>query len=123
VEKRTLLIVDDHDEFRRFARTLLEADGFEVAGEAADGESALAAVAAHRPDAVLLDVQLPGIDGIEVAHRLAATPDAPPVVLTSTREASAYGHRLVDSPALGFLPKGQLSGAALEAVLQGGVPT
>jgi CheY-like chemotaxis protein len=114
----TLLIVDDHEEFRRFARALLEADGFAVTGEAVDGESALEAVSQLRPDAVLLDVQLPGIDGIEVARRLAASAEAPPVVLTSTREASDYGQRLADAPALGFVPKRQLSGAALAALLQ-----
>jgi DNA-binding NarL/FixJ family response regulator len=120
VGKRTLLIVDDHDEFRRFARTLLEAEGFDVAGEAADGESALAAVAELRPDAVLLDVQLPDGDGIEVARRLAAAPGAPQVVLTSTRDAADYGSRLEDAPARGFVPKQRLSGAALAALLVGG---
>ena len=114
---RKLLIVDDHEEFRAFARTLLEADGFDVAGEAADGESALEAVALLHPDAVLLDVQLPGIDGIEVARRLAATAGAPQVVLTSTRDASDYGQRLADAHARGFLPKQELSAEALEAVL------
>jgi DNA-binding NarL/FixJ family response regulator len=120
VGKRTLLIVDDHDEFRRFARTLLEAEGFDVAGEAADGESALAAVAELRPDAVLLDVQLPDGDGIEVARRLAAAPGAPQVVLTSTRDAADYGSRLEGAPARGFVPKQRLSGAALAALLVGG---
>jgi DNA-binding NarL/FixJ family response regulator len=118
VSKRTLVIVDDHEEFRRFARTLLEAEGFDVTGEAADGESALAAVAELRPDAVLLDVQLPGIDGFEVARRLADTDKAPSVVLTSTREPSDYGRRLTDAPALGFVPKQRLSAEAVTAVLQ-----
>jgi two-component system response regulator EvgA len=110
----TLLIVDDHPEFRSFARMLLEAEGFDVAGEAADGESALQAVAELRPDAVLLDVQLPGIDGIEVARRLAGTEGAPRVVLTSTREASDYGSRQDHAR---FLPKRELSGAALLSAL------
>jgi DNA-binding NarL/FixJ family response regulator len=118
VTKRTLLIVDDHDEFRQFARSLLEADGFEVAGEAADGETALAAAAELRPDVVLLDVQLPGIDGFEVARRLAAATSAPEVVLTSTRSASDFGHRLTEAPVRGFLPKQRLSGAELGEVLQ-----
>ena len=114
---RTLLIVDDHDEFRDFARTLFGLDGIEVAGEAPDGESALGAVAALHPDVVLLDVQLPGMDGIEVARRLADLPDAPEVVLMSTREASDYGHRLHNVAARGFIPKEDLSPAALSAVL------
>ena len=100
--------------------TLLGAEGFEVAGEAADGESALQAVERLHPDVVLLDVQLPGIDGIEVAHRLAAMGDGPRVVLTSSREPSDYGRRLAASPVTGFLPKLELSGAALSALLAGG---
>jgi len=116
---KTLLIVDDHESFRSFARELLAADGFDVAGEAEDGESALERVAALHPDVVLLDVQLgDGIDGFEVARRLAAAPDAPVVVLTSSREASDYGARLTDSPAKGFIPKGELSGDALDTIAQ-----
>ena len=110
----TLLIVDDHDGFRSFARGLLDADGFDVTGEAQDGESALAAVADLHPDVVLLDVQLPDIDGFEVARRLAALEGQRPcVVLTSTREASEFGARLTDSSAHGFLSKSELSSAAL----------
>jgi DNA-binding NarL/FixJ family response regulator len=72
-----VLIVDDHDGFRSSARALLEAEGFDVVGEAGDAASALAAAARLRPEVVLLDIQLPGIDGFEVAARLAATPDPP----------------------------------------------
>jgi CheY-like chemotaxis protein len=110
----TLLIVDDHSEFRSFARAMLEADGLDIAGEAADGESALAAVAQLHPDAVLLDVQLPGLDGIEVARRLAVERPAPRVVLTSSRERSDYGCRLGGAR---FLPKRELSAQALLAAL------
>jgi CheY-like chemotaxis protein len=114
---RTLLIVDDHASFRSFAKAMLEAEGFEVTGEAADGESALEEVARLHPDVVLLDVQLgEGIDGFEVAQRLATEPEAPMVVLTSSREASDYGSRLKDSPANGFIPKRDLSGDALERI-------
>ena len=76
----TVLIVDDHPAFRSLARALLESEGFAVVGEAEDGEAAIAAVAALRPAVVLLDVQLPGLDGFEVAERLAAQADAPAVV-------------------------------------------
>lgn len=113
----TLLIVDDHEGLRRFARTLLNAEGFEVIGEAADGETALAAVQALHPDVVLLDIGLLDIDGFEVARRLAQAPGAPSLVLTSSRTASDYGHLIADSPAQGFLPKQELSGAAISAVL------
>jgi DNA-binding NarL/FixJ family response regulator len=112
----TVLIVDDHDGFRSFARVLLSEE-FEVTGDVADGEAALEAVRSLHPDVVLLDVQLPGIDGFEVARRLAAAPDAPSVVLTSSREASDYGSRLADAPVRGFIPKQDLSAAALAAVL------
>ena len=112
---RTLLIVDDHAEFRAFARRLLDDDGFEVAGEAADGEAALEAVERLRPDVVLLDVQLPRLDGFEVARRVAREGLGPCVVLTSSRDASDYGGRIAASPARGFIPKAELSGDALEA--------
>ena len=82
-----VLIVDDHDGFRASARALLEAEGFAVVGEAADGIGALAAVERLRPDVVLLDVQLPDLDGFAVAERLAAAPDPPRVVLISSRDA------------------------------------
>lgn len=110
-----MLIVDDHAGFRRSARRLLEAGGFTVVGEADDGASALAAVAAQRPDLVLLDVVLPDIDGFAVAERLAANA-GPAVVLTSSREAADFGERLRQSPVSGFIHKDELSAAALTAL-------
>ena len=114
---RTVLIVDDHDGFRRDARALLEASGFNVVGEAANGESAVAAAETLRPLLVLLDLQLPDIDGFEVAARLAETADPPVVVLTSSRSASAYRRRLATTTARGFVPKSELSGETLAALL------
>ena len=114
---RSLLIVDDHQEFRASARALLEADGFVVVGEAADGEEALASVARLRPDVVLLDIALPELDGFMVAERLAASDQAPAVVLVSSRERSAYGGRLETVPVRGFLSKRELSGRALAALV------
>jgi CheY-like chemotaxis protein len=114
-----VLVVDDHDGFRAFARRLLEAAGFTVA-EAASGAEATAAVPAIRPGLVLLDIQLPDFDGFEVARRLASQPHRPVIVLTSTREASDYGARITASPAAGFLPKDELSGAALRRFLAEG---
>ena len=99
------------------ARALLEAEGFEVVGEAEDGERALEAVGRLRPEVVLLDVQLPGIDGFEVAERLTANGRSPAVVLTSSRDASDFGALVERSGARGFLPKAELSGAALAALL------
>ena len=113
----TLLIVDDHEGLRGFARILLTKEGFEVIGEAADGQTALAAVRALHPDVVLLDIGLPDIDGFEVARRLAQTPGAPRLILTSSRNASDYGQLIANSPAQGFLPKQELSGAAISAFI------
>ncbi len=68
----SVLIVDDHPSFRASARMLLECEGYDVVGEAADGESALSEAARLSPDVVLLDVGLPGLDGFEVTSRLVA---------------------------------------------------
>jgi DNA-binding NarL/FixJ family response regulator len=116
VVRPTVLIVDDHAAFRASARALLEAEGFEVVGEAADGAGAVAAVAALRPKIVLLDIQLPDLDGFAVAQRLAAASGAPAVVLISSRDAATYGPRLQATPARGFIPKSGLSGEALAAL-------
>ena len=113
----TVLIVDDHADFRASARALLEAEGFNVVGEAAGGEQALAEVERLRPEVVLLDVQLPGEDGFAVAKRLAAGASGATVILISSREAAAYGSRLDTAAARGFLAKRMLSGEALAALL------
>ena len=112
----TVLIVDDHAAFRASARALLQAEGFDVIGEATDGAEAVAAVVALRPEVVLLDIQLPDLDGLTVAEELAAAPEPPAVVLISSRDATAYGPRLQATPARGFIPKRELSGEALAAL-------
>jgi DNA-binding NarL/FixJ family response regulator len=114
---RTVLIVDDHADFRASARALLEAEGFEVVAEADDGASGLLMVEQHAPSVVLLDIGLPDLDGFAVADQLAALADPPAVVLISSRERSAYGRRIDASPARGFLPKRHLSGRALDSLL------
>jgi CheY-like chemotaxis protein len=113
----TVLIVDDHPAFRESASALLEAEGFAVVGAAADGAEAIAAVERLRPQIVLLDIQLPDLDGFAVAERLAAGPDPPRVVLISSREAAAYGPRLEAASALGFIAKRELSGSALASLV------
>jgi DNA-binding NarL/FixJ family response regulator len=115
----TLLIVDDHAGFRSLARRLLGSDGFEVVGEAADGLDAVAAARRLRPDVILLDIQLPDIDGFEVLARLGDGPGGPAVVLTSTRDRADYGARVDRCGARGFIPKAELSGAAVRALLGG----
>jgi CheY-like chemotaxis protein len=113
----SVLIVDDHRSFRASARRLLEAEGFTVIGEAADGLTAIAAAQELEPDVVLLDVQLPDLDGFEVAARLAAIGSRAAVVLTSSRAAAEYGSLIADCPAHGFIPKSELSGAAITGLI------
>lgn len=112
---KTLLIVDDHDSYRSFLTTMLEGQALTVCGSAEDGETALDAVEELQPDLVLLDIQLPGIDGFAVANRIAKKAKPPAVILTSTRDAEDFGHRLDAAPVLGFVPKHEMS---VEALLQ-----
>jgi DNA-binding NarL/FixJ family response regulator len=114
---RRVLVVDDHAGFRRLARALLTAEGFDVVGEAEDGSAALALAAELVPELVLLDVQLPDIDGFEVASRLLARNRDVKIVLISSRDRSAYGSLIETSGAVGFISKAELSGATLEEVL------
>jgi DNA-binding NarL/FixJ family response regulator len=113
----SVLIVDDHEEFRNSARALLQADGYAVVGEARDGAEAIAEAERLRPEIVLLDIQLPGIDGFTVAERLASWAHPPAVVLISSRDARSYGPRLARAPARGFLSKADLSGEALSSMV------
>lgn len=114
---RTVLIVDDHLAFRATARMMLEAGGYVVIGEAGDAASAVSEAARLRPDVVLLDIGLPDGDGFDVARALSGTAPAPIVVLVSTRDRTDYGPLVDLSGARGFIAKGELSGASLEAVL------
>lgn len=115
----TILIVDDHEPFRAFVRSMLDDEGFDVVGEAGDGESAVEAARLLHPDCVLLDVHLgTGIDGFEVARQLAALPRPPKVVLASSRDQSAYASRIAEAPIQGFLPKDELSGESINRLLE-----
>ena len=105
--RQPVLIVDDHGPFRAMARRMLRAHGYQVVGEAQDGASAVAASSRQQPSVVLLDVQLPDIDGFAVAETLVASDDPPAVVLISSRAASSYRRRLAESPARGFLAKSE----------------
>jgi DNA-binding NarL/FixJ family response regulator len=116
---RRLLIVDDHDGFRRVARALLESAGYQVVGEAVDGRSALRLAGELAPDIVLLDIVLPDIDGFEVCRRLQEQVDSPTVILTSSRDPDLYRPRLQASPAAGFISKSDLSPSAFAALIDG----
>ena len=114
---RTVLVVDDHAGFRSRARLLLESEGYEVVGEAGDGKTAVAEAKRLRPDVVLLDVQLPDLDGFDVAARITDNGSSPAVVLTSSRDWSDSAELIVRSGAKGFVPKDQLSGEAMRELL------
>jgi DNA-binding NarL/FixJ family response regulator len=113
----TVLIVDDHPGFRLSARRILEADGYEVVGEAGDGREAVEAARRLRPKIVLLDVNLPDVDGFEVARKLSAEKPSPAIVLTSSHDREDFGDSLEGSAAAGFVPKDELSGAAVAALV------
>jgi CheY-like chemotaxis protein len=116
VDRELVLIVDDHDGFRALARRMLESSGFAVA-EASSGEAAITAARTLDPDVILLDVQLPDIDGFDVARALAEDGTEALTVLVSTRERADYGPRIGDTP---FLAKTELSSTALRTLISRG---
>lgn len=114
----TVLIVDDHPSFRASARAILEAEGFDVVGELADGASVVEAVLELEPDVVLLDVQLPDMTGFDVCARLeTCDASATRVILVSSRDLTDFGELVDVSCACGFVPKGELSGDMIAALL------
>ena len=116
---KTVLIVDDHPSFRRSARAILEAEGFEVVGEAESGGSAIEAARRLHPDVVLLDIQLPDRSGFDVCSALLGlNGNRPEIVLVSSRDASDYGRLIAASGASGFVPKADLSGDAVSTLLE-----
>jgi DNA-binding NarL/FixJ family response regulator len=114
-----IVIVDDDPSFLATVRLLLEAEGFAVVGEALNGVDGVAAVAELDPDLVLVDVNLPDIDGFEVVARLADGGRSPPVVLTSIRSAADFGDLIEKSGAHAFVSKAEISADALAEVLDG----
>jgi DNA-binding NarL/FixJ family response regulator len=118
---RSVLIVDDHPSFRASARRMLEGEGYEVVGEAADGSEAIQAARELGPDVILLDVRLPDLDGFAVCRRITGAangiPGSPAVILISSREVDEWGAVVNDCGAIGFIPKGKLSARAMEELL------
>jgi CheY-like chemotaxis protein len=99
-----VLVVDDQEPFRRAMTAVVEeTDGFVVVGSAASGEESLAAAESVVPDLVLMDVHLPGIDGLEASSRLTSGGSAPVVVLLSTYDADQV--ELAGSGAAAYVPK------------------
>jgi DNA-binding NarL/FixJ family response regulator len=113
-----VLIVDDHAGFRGVARRLLQETGRQVVGEAGTGTEALSEARRLKPDLVILDIQLPDLDGLAVAASLSSEPEPPVVVLVSSRDAVDYGARLESCGALGFIAKADLSAESLTALLE-----
>ena len=113
----TVLIVDDHPSFRATARLLLEAEGYAVVGEAETGTAAVQKAHELRPELVVLDVNLPDIDGFEVASRITAERPQIAVVLVSSRDANDFGDLVARSGARGFIHKADLSGDAVKEVV------
>ena len=101
-----VLIVDDQLPFREASRMVVEmTEGFEVAGEAQNGEEAVELAARLRPDLILMDVQMPGIDGLEATRQITAMDDPPPVVVMSTHESADYQSTALRAGAVDFVPK------------------
>jgi DNA-binding NarL/FixJ family response regulator len=113
----TVLIVDDHPSFRASARVLLEAEGFDVVGEAADGATGVSEAHRLHPEVVLLDIQLPDMDGFQVAGKLTYGGGGPMVILVSSRDSSDFGPLVARSGARGFVPKAELSGQRIQELL------
>jgi DNA-binding NarL/FixJ family response regulator len=116
---KTVLIVDDHAGFRATARKLLEAEGYDVVGEAGDGVEAVECAARLKPDLVLLDVQLPDTDGFRLCELICGCDgdERPSIILVSSREAADYDELIDTSPARGFISKADLSGESFRALL------
>ena len=112
-----VLLVDDNSDFRRAARQLLERHGFIVVAEAETGVSGIERAQEQRPDLLLVDVQLPDVDGFEVAERLSRLEVPVDVILTSSLDGTDFGALVEGSSALGFVPKAELSASAIEALL------
>ncbi len=106
MKKLNILLADDHAVVREGLKRLIESESdMEVVGEAEDGEKTLAAIMAHAPDVVVLDISMPGLNGIEVAHRLReACPQVRVLVLTM-HEDKSYSRELLDAGVLGYLLK------------------
>jgi len=111
-----VLIVDDQEPFRLAARMVVDAtDGFDVVGEAATGEEGVEMAADLTPDLVLMDVNLPGIDGLEATRRILDDDGPPVVLLLSTYEEEEYAPRAAECGAAAYIPKAVFGPDRLEA--------
>ena len=113
----TVVLVDDHPSFRRSARRLLEAAGYEVLGEGANGADAIALTRALDPDVVLLDVLLPDCTAFDVVDDVVTASGRPWLVLISSRSESEFAGRLAACAADAFITKSDLSEERLAQVI------
>jgi CheY-like chemotaxis protein len=111
--KLRVVLVDDDARFRALACRALLDEGIDVVANVGCGADALDVIAQFEPDVALLDIQMPDVDGLEIARRLKRKGGGPVVILISTRD-QAYGERLAAGIAAGYLPKDQLSLAAIQ---------
>jgi DNA-binding NarL/FixJ family response regulator len=111
-----VLIADDQALFREGLRKVLEANGFEVVGEAADGEEAVRMATEHAPDVVLMDLRMPVLDGVGATRRIAQNPRAPRIVVLTTFDDDASVFDALRAGALGYLLKDTQSVRLVEAV-------
>lgn len=101
-----VLVVDDEPMVCAHLRTILGSDDdIEVVGDAGDGAAAVEAVVRHRPDVVLMDLRMPGVDGLTATERISRMPEPPAVVALTTFDADTYVIRALQSGAAGFLLK------------------
>ncbi len=111
-----VLIVDDQEPFRMAARLVVDAtDGFEVVGEAETGEDSVTMAGELAPDLVLMDVNLPGINGLEATRRILGAVPAPIVLLLSTYEEDEYAPRAAECGAAAYIPKAVFGPDRLES--------
>ena len=112
-----VLIVDDQEPFRTAARMVVEiTDGFEVAGEAGSGEDGLRLAAELRPDLVLMDIKMPGMDGLDATRRIVADDPGARVVVLSTYEAGEFEARALEAGAIAFISKSDFAPDRLAAI-------
>ena len=100
-----VVVVDDQELVRTGFAMILEKAGLEVEGQGSDGEEGVARAIEHRPDVVLMDVRMPGVDGIEATRRIAAVEDAPRVLVLTTFDLDEHVYAAVAAGASGFLLK------------------
>ncbi|MGI9529794.1 MAG: response regulator [Acidimicrobiia bacterium] len=115
---RKVLIVDDQESYRSAARLVVElTSGFEVAGESESGEAAIGDVESIRPDVVLMDVKMPGIDGLEATRRITAAQPGIQVIVLSTYDASDYESSALEAGAVAFISKSEFGPESLDRAL------